>query len=324
MADFVQGARSMVRYLPQTIRRPLRKVCHAIIATRRYIGAQKDFASARTALLAGSDLYDTEKEMLRKISQQISMADDMYLSGNARHYLSVGLSAMRCITRVLDHLAIDRSSIRSVLDLPSGGGRVLRFLQIAFPNATIVACDTNGALVEFCRKAFGARAVRSVPDFNQLHIPGTFDLIWCGSLLTHIDEPRCADLLRLFYNHLSPEGVCMFSTHGPTVEWLQGGGRKMQSLRSQLADVGFGYFNDDDLQSEYGTSVVERDRMVGLAERVGKWSLAAFLERGWDNHHDVYAFTKRNIAPPIQSLTVTTFAAAYSPPSPPPVLPSNL
>jgi SAM-dependent methyltransferase len=285
-------------YLPQIIRRPLGKVrCYIIAAAR-------DFPSARTALLACPSLCAAEKEMLRKVSLRISMADDMYDLRHAQDYLRVGLSALWCITRVLDHLRTDRASIRSVLDLPSGGGRVLRFLQVAFPDAAHVACDTNEALVEFCAKAFGARAVHSVPDFNQLHLPGTFDLIWCGSLLTHIDETRCADLLRLFYNHLSPEGVCIFSTHGTTAVSLLRGGEAtyglsrlaQQLLLSQVTDFGFGYVNYDG-QSKYGISLVKHDRMVALAETVGKWFLAAFLESGWDNHHDVYAFTKRNIAP---------------------------
>src|SRR5262249_5267499 len=104
------------------------------------------------------------------------------------HYLVAGLSALRCIMLVLEYLRTDPASIRSVLDLPSGGGRVLRFLRTGFPDATLVACDTNEALVEFCGKAFGARVTRSTPDINQLHLPGSFDLIWCGSLLTHFDE----------------------------------------------------------------------------------------------------------------------------------------
>lgn len=292
-------------YLPQTIRRPLGKVRRAMAAIRFNTAAPKDFRSARAALLADSDLSAAEKEMLRKVSLRISMADNMYVPGQAQHYLRVGLSALQCITqvtRVLDDLRTDRPPIRSVLDLPSGGGRVLRFLQIAFPDAALVACDTNEALVEFCGKAFGVQAVRSVPDFNELHLPGTFDLIWCGSLLTRLDETRCTNLLQSFYNHLSPEGVCIFSTHGTTaVSWLRSGEvtyglsrLAQQSLLSQVTDSGFGYVNRG--QSEYGISLVECDRMVALAERAGKWFLAAFLESGWDNFHDVYAFTRRKAA----------------------------
>jgi SAM-dependent methyltransferase len=302
-------------YLPKTIRRPLGRGRRAIAATRRNLTALVTTAirtpfqirSARAGLLACSGLRPVEKELIRKVSGRISMSDDMYIPGEAEHYLAAGLSALRCITRVLDHLKIDRASIRSVLDLPSGGGRVLRFLQIAFPHAALVACDTNLARVEFCRKAFGARTVPSVSDFKQLHLPGTFGLIWCGSLLTHIDETRCTELLRLFYNHLPPEGVCIFSTHGATaIDWLRRGeftyglsGLAQQSLLSQVTHSGFGYVNYDG-QNEYGISLVERDRMTTLAERVGKWSLAAILESGWDNFHDVYAFTKRSIGLPLR------------------------
>jgi SAM-dependent methyltransferase len=291
-------------YLPRIIRRPLGKVRRAVAATRRHIA----FHSARTSLLACSTLRAAEKEMLRKISLRISMADDMYVPGEAQHYLAAGLSALRCITLVLDHLRADRASIRSALDLPSGGGRVLRFLRVASPDATLVACDTNEALVEFCGKAFGARVVRSVPDINQLQLPGSFDLIWCGSLLTHIDETRCADLLRFFYNHLSADGVCIFSAHGATaVDWLRNreftyglSSLAQQSLLSQVKDCGFGYVNYDG-QRDYGISLIEHDRMIALAERTGQWSLAAFLESGWDNFHDIYAFTKHNVTPLINA-----------------------
>jgi len=274
-------------------------------ATSRHITALKDFPSARTALLTRDWPSAAEKDMLRKVSLRVSTADNMYVPREARHYLAAGLSGLRCITRVLDHLRTDRASIRSVLDLPSGGGRILRFLQIAFPDASLVACDTDRALLEFCGKVFGARTVPSVPDFNQVRLPATFDLIWCGSLFTHIDETRCTDLLRLFYNHLSHEGVCIFSTAGTTaVSWLRNrafsfglSALAQQSLMSQVTDVGFGYGYVNYDRQNYGISFVEHDKMVELAGRAGKWSLAAFLESGWDDFQDVYAFTKRNVAP---------------------------
>ncbi len=289
-------------YLPQIIRRPLGKVRRAAAAVRRNVAAPKDFCSARTALLACANLSDAEKDMLKKASLHISMADQTYIRGQAEHYLRAGLSALRCITRitrVLDDLRIDRAPMRYVLDLPSGGGRVLRFLQIAFPDAALVACDTNEALLDFCGRVFGAQSVRLTPDFEGLHLPSTFDLIWCGSLLTHLDETRCTNLLRLFYNHLSPEGVCIFSTHGTTAvrqlrseESTYGLSRlARQSLLSQVTNSGFGYVNYNG-RSEYGIALAECDTMVALAETVGKWSLAAFLESGWDNFQDIYAFTK--------------------------------
>jgi len=292
------------RYLPRAIRQPHGKLRRAV-----------DVHSARTSLLACSSLRAAEKEMLRNVSLRVSMADDMYVVG-PQQYLAAGLSALRCIMLVLEYLRTDPASVRSVLDLPSGGGRVLRFLRVVFPDATLVACDTNEALVEFCGKAFGARVTRSTPDINQLHLPGSFDLIWCGSLLTHFDETRCADFLRFFYNHLSPDGVCICSTHGATaIDWLRTGeffhelsGLTQQTLMSQVKHRGFGYVNYDGC-SDFGVSLIEHDRMIALAEKAGQWSPAAFLENSWDNFEDVYAFTKHRVTPLINA--PQRFLAAY-------------
>jgi hypothetical protein len=112
------------RYLPKTIRRPLGKV-------RRKIKARKDFPSARTSLLGRSELGAVEKEMLRKMSLRISIADDMYYSfgENAEAYSSVGLSAMRCghDTRSLAHYLGHRSLQSTARYTELAEGRFAKF-----------------------------------------------------------------------------------------------------------------------------------------------------------------------------------------------------
>ncbi len=55
---------------------------------------------------------------------------------------------------------------------------------------------------------------------------------------------------------------------------------------------GFGYANYPE-QADYGISAVSRQRLLELASVAGsEWREILFLERGWDNHQDVYAFTK--------------------------------
>jgi hypothetical protein len=58
-----------------------------------------------------------------------------------------------------------------------------------------------------------------------------------------------------------------------------------------FAGCGYGYA-DYDSQIGYGISLVSFDRMTTIASEIGDWSLVAFLERGWDDHHDVYGFFK--------------------------------
>jgi SAM-dependent methyltransferase len=292
-----------LRHVLSAARHPLR----TIRRTHQKISRANEMRSAQADLLGRPSLDAYEKEMLRAVSLKVSPADDMFEPGGADHYLSVGLSALRCINRVLAH---HNQTPGRVLDLPSGGGRVLRYLQAAFPNAEFVACDTSTELLQFCESKLHVTSQQSTASIDQLQLPSRFGLIWCGSLLTHLDEQRCLDLLRFFYNHLIPNGVCVLSSHGQTAidrlrhnEFTYGlPVEARQSLLSQVKRDGFGYA-DYDGGAGYGVSIIERDRMIDLAEQVGDWSLSCFLESGWDNFHDIYAFTKRkNIAPLIERI----------------------
>src|SRR5437660_10051009 len=69
------------------------------------------------------------------------------------HYLSVGLSANRCIREAL-RSAGKTVQGGSILDFPSGYGRVLRFLRMEFPDSDITAAETDGRALDFCRRSF--------------------------------------------------------------------------------------------------------------------------------------------------------------------------
>jgi len=83
--------------------------------------------------------------------------------------------------------------------------------QARFPHAIICACDIQPEAVEFCRRAFDAEAVVSKEDFAKVSLPGLVDLIWSGSLLTHLDECRATELLRLYHGSLASGGLCVFN-----------------------------------------------------------------------------------------------------------------
>lgn len=217
---------------------------------------------------------------------------------SAKHYLSVGLSAGRCIDEALAHSGKNKA-VRSILDFPWGYGRVLRFLKVRFPDAEIVACEIDPMALQFCKRVFSVKTIMSERTFSQLSLPGEFDLIWSGSLVTHLDEERTSELLRFFYEHLAPGGLCLFTTHGRTsVEWIQDEvqtyglpASARQKLLCEFHERGYGYaayeFTDD-----YGISVASHDRMVQAARSIGEWTESVFFERGWDSHQDVYGFTK--------------------------------
>ena len=102
------------------------------------------------------------------------------------HYFQVGADALGLI--VANLIANLREPPRRILDFPSGSGRVTRHLRAFFPKAEIWACDIAQGHIDFCARQFGTRSKTSLDDLRQLNFETDFDLVFCGSLLTHLAE----------------------------------------------------------------------------------------------------------------------------------------
>src|SRR5262249_15906271 len=128
---------------------------------------------------------------------------------------SVGRSALECIRQAMR--AACKQGFSSILDFGSGYGRVLRVLRAAFPWADLAACDIQAGAVEFCARTFGAQPYRSSEDAGEMRMDGQFDLVWCGTLLTGFDSTQFLRFIDLMARLLSPDGLLVFTTHGPFV-----------------------------------------------------------------------------------------------------------
>jgi SAM-dependent methyltransferase len=278
--------------------RPLRQIASDAIG-------HYDFWRARRVLCNSGDLLDAEKRLVRRISLKVNSSDSMYRSGWALSYLTAGLSASRCIQASLDSAGKRISAEGAVLDFPCGYGRVLRFLRAMFPDSEITAAELETAPLDFCERVFSVRRVLSQRDLRSLSLPRRFDLIWCGSLITHLDERAAVDLLDLFCRHLSDGGICIFTSHGQHVAEMMERKeltfglteeRREQILRD-YQQKGYGYADYPWLAREgrsgYGISVTSQSRMVELAQGVGPWEQAHYLEKGWHGLQDVHAFALR-------------------------------
>lgn len=255
---------------------------------------------ARQVLLASPDVSASDRKRLQQVSLNLHHRDQMYkpnLKG-AQHYLSVGLSAMGCISEASENA---NTTVGSVLDLPCGYGRVLRFLKVEFPEAHITGCELNPVALSFCKKRFGVDTVLSAIDFNQILLNQVYDLIWCGSLFTHIPMSSAKKLLQFLSDNLSEQGICVFTTHGEHSVDLITSKRYTYSLSATGQDtllstydsIGYG-FADFKNEDAYGISAVKQDIIVALAASVGLKECVLYKARGWDNHQDVYAFKKVN------------------------------
>jgi SAM-dependent methyltransferase len=220
----------------------------------------------------------------------IATEDEMFT--DAEHYFAVGRSAM---THILHSMRIaNQKSCLSILDLPSGYGRVLRYLKAKFPDASIMVSDLNQSAVDFCVRTFGVEAGPANKDPTKLEINKTFDLIWCGSLLTHLDSSLWSKFIRFFSLHLNVGGILIFTTHGRlTAKWIheqiQDYGLAQADARILLANfksTGFGYANLP-MNLDYGISVAAPSWVLAQLERVPNLNVLSFVEAGWNNHQDV-------------------------------------
>ena len=108
-----------------------------------------------------------------------------------------------------------RDSVATILDFACGGGRVMRYLRAEFPEAEITGTDLYVAGLEFCAEAFGAKPIPGQLDLDDLELEGPFDLIWVGSLFTHLGNDDWDRMLAMFQETLSPGGVLVFTVYRP-------------------------------------------------------------------------------------------------------------
>lgn len=286
--------------VPATVRSPLRTAYRRARASPIVTGTAK-------AWLARS-LSGEERRLVEDVSGVVSV-NDLMSGGGWRHYFAVALDAIRCIDAALD--ANSLRAPRQVLDLPCGWGRVMRFLAPRFVPATLVGCDIVDDGLRFCAEQFGATSVRSSLSFDEVDLPCKFDLIWCGSLVTHVDPASAEALLRLFARSLLPRGLAVVTAHGKLVESRLRAGdpfygldlKASATIVSGYQKSGFGYAtypsgdtHETDMagysEASYGVSLTSREWMLEAARRAGL-NETYYAEHAWDNHHDVYGLAPR-------------------------------
>lgn len=263
---------------------------------RRFFNSP-NLKTARDSLLE-TPLKEYQIRSLKHISTAIHKNERGYLDDGGIHYLKVGLSALECIQSAL--ICCGTQPPESILDLPSGYGRVARFLKTAFSEASLHCVELEPAALRFCKREFNATTWLSKKDFSALNLHQKYDLIWCGSLVTHLSRSQCEKLLRCMYRHLSPNGICVFSTHGPQVAEILTQKKLNYSLTpaitaallNQYRETGYAFTEYEPPRDGYGFSLSNDDQIRQICCRSGDWEIRQFTPAGWDNHQDIYVCQK--------------------------------
>ena len=220
------------------------------------------------------------------------LADDGMYEGDDKHYLACGASALNAIMAA--QLLAERPVPDAVLDFGSGAGRVTRWLRACYPSARVDCCDLRPADLDFCRSRFGAETWVSGIDIAALAAPRRYDLIWVGSVLTHLPERNCRALLEKLLGWTRPGGLVVLSllgraakeTQERTSPYIHAEG--WQAMKTEFAAGDFAYA-DYAGETGYGLSLAKPSWSARLLEGMQGVRLVLFAERAWDHSHDLVA-----------------------------------
>src|SRR5262249_53697032 len=127
-----------------------------------------------------------------------------------------------------------------------------------------------------------------------------FDLVWVGSLFTHLDSGLWPKFMKMFESTLRPGGLLIFTTHGREAYHLMVTGSFDYSIsywgRTRLLytyeRTGFGYIRYPGSDSYYGLSLAHPSRVISLATDSTALRLVHFAEKSWNDFHDVFAWAR--------------------------------
>jgi SAM-dependent methyltransferase len=233
-----------------------------------------------------------------QVDLRIADCDTMY-AGNVDHYFGVGLSALNCVQRLLGLANLPAPA--SILDFGGGAGRVARWLKAAYPEATITVAERDAEQLGACAELFGVETWLSDGDIGTLVAPGGYDLIWAGSVLTHLSEADSIQLLNHYVDWANPGGLVVVTTHGRRAlrnvelgrlsyieeEWWE-------EIERGYHQSGYGYA-DYDHQQGYGISLVSIEWISRHICQLPAARLVGLCEAGWDDHQDVVAVQAQGI-----------------------------
>jgi SAM-dependent methyltransferase len=226
-------------------------------------------------------------------------------------YFRVALSGYEAVRRALFSAGKAPESVREILDFGCGHGRVLRTLSAGFPDATVTACDLLEDGVDFCVKTFGARPLEAHEDLSLIAPPVKFDLIWVGSVFTHLPLERWRAFIEFFSQILATDGILVFTVHGRTSLWALENHTldKSYLTREQFDEVkarfkgeGFAYVPYESKLIKamanagvevspglYGLSYARPDWVCRLLTEYPRLALVSYTEAGWAGNHDTVA-----------------------------------
>lgn len=212
---------------------------------------------------------------------------------DAASYINNGHAIAEALSAALHGAGVELCNL-DVLDFACGPGRVIREFQTYTHGCRLYGSDIDAEAIAWAQAhladvaTFSINRVAAPSDFAD----NQFDVIYCVSLFTHLDELSQDEWLHEMARILKPGGVFVTTTHGRhTLRSCTAG------ERAQLEREGFVYrvdrkgrFKVDGLPNFYQTTFHTRSY---VAARWGSvLSVVQHIEGGLNGHQDIVVMRK--------------------------------
>ena len=251
---------------------------------------------------------DRRRSFTRLYEQYLASTVDDYVSPTDtmanEWYMAIGASAAFVVYAACLSSWVQR--VDAVLDLPCGHGRVLRHLVKLFPDARFDACDLDRDGVDFCASRFGATPLHSREDLTELEPGHRYDLIWVGSLFTHLSHARARAWLAHLAGFLSGTGIIVATFHGrfsagKGLEYGYIDEARWREVVHEYESTGYGYrdyrsnVGHSYIEGAYGVSLSSPATVIADAMAIPGIRVFSYTERGWAGHQDVLVVGKPDV-----------------------------
>lgn len=253
------------------------------------------FTLEEADIIAAKHLYAVNPA--NDVVQTVHPQDTMwYLAHHPIGYAKHGASALAMIKTALQLARVPEPS--SILDFGCGHGRVGRWLRAEYFSSVIVGAEIIPDAVSFYSDALGADGWQTVTELSSNTPDRKFDLIWSGSVFTHLPQASSMALYNQFIEWLNPAGIVVFSVHGRISTDLFRRGEVPKTNRQAANDAiqrfdrgeyAFTPYND---QEDYGMSFSPPEWWVGRITDSISTRLVYYAEGAWAGNQDIVAVQK--------------------------------
>lgn len=226
-------------------------------------------------------------------------------------YNRIGSLACQQVEEALRLTNRTNQQISSLLDFGSGYGRVTRVFVQRFPAKAVTVYDLDPGAVRFCVSEFKVKGIYPAIDPIQPKF-GKYDVIWLGSVFTHLSEAYTRETFKMLDRMLKPNGVLIFTTHGAdTFERLSQGyyGEYWKNLSEKIVsayqanDFAFYPYSQNDIEilpfnfprkNDFGMTWMKQAYVENMIQSASNHNYKALMYKplGWDGHQDVHIYQK--------------------------------